>query len=125
MSSHSLYAGIYIITSKSSPINSISGSKLRNAYLGKLVIVGGNPIVPVELPSSSAVQQSFVKSVTNLNMSLLMQYRSRLIFAGKGRLPKRVSSQGAMMAYVARNPYAIGYVSQKPSSSNVKVIKTI
>ena len=123
--STSLHASIYIIVSNKSNISSISTSKLKQAYLGKLVSASGRTLQPVEYASSNPLQKAFTQSIIRLNTSLLMQYRSRLIFSGKGRLPRKVGSQSAMLSVVARSPSAIGFVSKKPSTSAVKVIKTL
>ena len=98
---------------------------LKQAYLGKLVSVSGKTLQPIEYASSNPLQKSFVQKVIQLNTSLLMQYRSRLIFSGKGRLPRKDGSQSGMISTVAKSQNAIGFVSTKPSTSSVKVIKTL
>ena len=120
-------ARIYVIVNKNSSISSISRSTLKRVYLGKTMRFPGSSksFYPVELSARSAVRTEFLRKVMHMKSSLLMQYRSRLIFSGKGRVPISVGSQSSVESIVGRKKNAIGYVSRKPNSSKVKVILTL
>ena len=50
-------------------------------------------------------------------------YWKRLIFTGKGTPPTSFASDEKVVAFVARTPGAIGYVSTKAELKDVKTIK--
>ena len=49
---------------------------------------------------------------------------SKLVFTGKGKPPKEMSGDAAVIAAVSANPDAIGYVSASAVTDAVKVIAT-
>lgn len=120
-------AQLYVVVNNSNPMNSISSGTLKRIYLGKIVQVPGSnsALYPVDLPSRSPAKSEFLEKVMRMKASLLMQYRSRQIFSGKGRLPMTAASNSAVESIVARRSNAIGYMSAAPNSSRVKVILTI
>ncbi len=115
-------AQLYVIVNKSNPLNSISSGSLKRVYLGKIVKIpgSGRSLYPIDLPSRSLAKAEFVKKVMRMKASLLMQYRSRQIFSGKGRIPLTAGSNGAVESTVARRSNAIGYISSAPRSAKVK-----
>lgn len=117
-------AKLYIIVNKDNPMKSIGRDSLKRVYLGKIVSVPGlqKALYPVDLSARSAGRAEFLQKVMKMRASLLMQYRSRQIFSGKGRVPLNAGSQGGVESVVARKSNSIGYVSNPPTSSNVKTL---
>ncbi len=52
----------------------------------------------------------------------LRAYWSKLMFGGKGQLPRELADDAAVKSFVAGNPDAIGYVDGKVLDSSVKVL---
>ena len=46
------------------------------------------------------------------------------MFSGKGKPPQEMASDADVLAYIAANPNAIGYVDANSVDSTVRVIKT-
>jgi len=120
------HAKLYVIVNKNSGISSISRSTLKRVYMGKVIRFPGSnkSFYPIDLSARSSARAEFLRKVMNMKSSLLMQYRSRLIFSGKGRVPISVGSQSSVESIVSRRKNAIGYVSRQPSS-RVKTILTL
>lgn len=125
--SFGINAQLYIVVNKNNPMRSISKGTLKRVYLGKIVSIPGtrSALYPIDLPARSSVKSEFLTKVMRMKASLLMQYRSRQIFSGKGRVPMIAGSNGSVEATVGRRTNAIGYMSSAPRSSKVKVILTI
>lgn len=120
-------AQLYVVINNTNPMNSISSGTLKRIYLGKIVPIPGSntALYPVDLPSRSPAKSEFLEKVMRMKASLLMQYRSRQIFSGKGRIPITAASNSAVESIVARRTNAIGYMSIAPDPTKVKVILTI
>lgn len=71
----------------------------------------GESVKPVDLKSDSAVRKRFSEAVLKRSVSAVRSYWQQRIFSGRDVPPPEVDSDEAVMAYVARYPGAVGYVS--------------
>lgn len=94
----------------------LTRSQVQKLFLGK----GSNELVPVDIKSSNAVSKEFASKVLRKNSAQLKSYWSRLIFTGKGKPPKILASEDAVIKHVRSSRNAIGYVSAaKAGGQNV------
>ena len=115
-----------VIVNSSNP----SGS-LRSAYVSKLFLGKtrrwdhGTVVALVDLSASSSVRAKFSKSVHNKSVRAVKSYWQQMIFSGRGVPPPELHSDAEVVAYVQRNPGAIGYVSSSASLNKVKVVEIL
>ncbi len=55
--------------------------------------------------------------------SSFKSFWKKLVFTGRGKMPKSVADDKAMVAYVASKPGAIGYVSATADITGVKKLE--
>ncbi|MCQ2028214.1 phosphate ABC transporter substrate-binding protein [Stutzerimonas zhaodongensis] len=97
-----------------------SQSDVANIFLGKDKSMKG-----VDQAGWTPAKESFYSAVTSKNESQLKSYWSGLIFTGKGQPLPSVADDAAMVAKVAGEADAIGYVNSAAVNDSVKVLFTL
>lgn len=90
---------------------------VMNIYLGL-----DRSLTPVDLREWADTRTHFYSELIRKNESQLKSYWAALIFTGKGRPPRAVKDQAAMLEQVANNPEAIGYVDSMLVDDSVQVL---
>ena len=114
-----------VIVNKSNPVVSLTKSELARLFLKKAIVwQGGGEVQPVDLGEDSDIRQAFSKQVLGKDISAVKGYWQQLIFTGKGVPPIEKQSESEVLAFVAANRNAIGYVSAGATlGADVKVVK--
>lgn len=97
-----------------------SQSEVANIFLGKDKSLKG-----VDQAGWNPAKEAFYAGVTNKNESQLKSYWSGLIFTGKGQPLPSVADDAAVVARVAAEADAIGYVDSAAVNNSVKVLFTL
>ncbi|TLX55211.1 phosphate ABC transporter substrate-binding protein [Stutzerimonas nosocomialis] len=95
-------------------------SEVANIFLGKDKSFKG-----VDLKDWTPAKEAFYTTVTNKNESQLKSYWSGLVFTGKGQPLPTVADDAAVVARVASETDAIGYVDSAAVNDQVKVLFTL
>jgi hypothetical protein len=97
-----------------------SQSEGANIFLGKDKSMKG-----VDQAGWTPAKEAFYAGVTSKNESQLKSYWSGLIFTGKGQPLPTVADDAAVVAKVAAEADAIGYVDSAAVNGSVKVLFTL
>ncbi|AGA84962.1 hypothetical protein PSCT_00415 [Pseudomonas sp. SCT] len=97
-----------------------SQSEVANIFLGKDKSMKG-----VDQAGWTPAKEAFYAGVTSKNESQLKSYWSGLIFTGKGQPLPTVADDAAVVAKVAAEADAIGYVDSAAVNGSVKVLFTL
>jgi len=97
-----------------------SQSEVANIFLGKDKSMKG-----VDQAGWNPTKEAFYAGVTNKNESQLKSYWSGLIFTGKGQPLPSVADDAAVVAKVAAEADAVGYVDSAAVNDSVKVLFTL
>ena len=102
----------------------IARDAVAQAYLGKAQRWGdGNPIVAVDLSSTSPVRQAFSEAVLSMSVEGVKNHWLRLVMSGERRPPVTKRSDQDVIAFVAAERGGIGYVSEAtPLPDTVRAI---
>lgn len=92
-------------------------SDVMNIFLGL-----DRSLAPVDLAGWTEVRQQFYRELIRKNEDQLKSYWAARIFTGKGRPPRPVADQAAMIELVASDPRAIGYVDSAELDDRVQVL---
>jgi ABC-type phosphate transport system substrate-binding protein len=96
---------------------------VQRIFLGKeKKFSSGKEVLPVNQVPSSATRGSFDSDTLGRSSTQIAAYWSKLVFTGKGIPPKEVDSDAAVIAIIAGNQDAIGYVDSASVSDAVKVV---
>jgi ABC-type phosphate transport system substrate-binding protein len=121
--SHACFADVSIVVNTANG-NAVSDKEISRLFLGKLKkFSGGESATPVNSKSGNTVRADFEQKVLNKSTSQIKAYWSKRVFSGKGKPPKEVDNDAAVIAFVAANTGAIGYVNSASVDETVKVVK--
>jgi len=109
------------------PANSVelTADDVAKLYLGKTnKFPDSSTATAYDQKEGSALRQQFLDAVVGKSESQMKSHWSRLIFTGKGVPPKALDSDAAVVAEVASNPEAIGFVDSGAVTGDVRVAFT-
>jgi len=106
-------AGFKVIANPRVPGTRIPRDTLARVFLGQVSRWGdGSPIEAIDLSSTSNVRQAFSTAVLGMPVEAVRNHWLRLVLSGR-HPPLTRASDAEVIAFVAANPGAIGYVSEK------------
>ncbi len=114
--------GISVIVARSGPELTIDLATLRDIYLKKIVVDrAGHMLVPVNLPSGSALRRAFSLSLLHDTSEGLQDYWNERYFHGV-RPPYVLGSEDAVLRFVSGTEGAIGYVASCRVNASVRPV---
>ncbi|MBT0587353.1 phosphate ABC transporter substrate-binding protein [Alteromonas sp. SM 2104] len=103
--------------------DAIDDKVVKRIFLGKeKKFPGGASATPVNQSADSSVRSQFDESILERSSAQVSAYWSKLVFTGKGVPPTEVANDAAVIAAVAADPTAIGYVDSASVTGDVKAI---
>lgn len=117
------FAGGMVITNKATAISALSKSEVKALFLKKKSSFSdGSKVVVGDQTEDSSIRKEFSKQVIGKKTKKLKLYWSKRVFAGKGTPPKEIGDNSAVIAWVAKTPNSLGYVSDDTATGSVKVL---
>jgi ABC-type phosphate transport system substrate-binding protein len=114
--------GAVVIANPGVPTDSLTANTLKDIYTGKTKYwEDGQAIVIVVLPDQTdgALQQ-----VCGMDTSSFKTFWQRLVFSGRGRLPKKANDMSTLMEMVASTKGAIALAPANAELNGVKKLET-
>jgi ABC-type phosphate transport system substrate-binding protein len=113
-----------VIVNAANPTTALTKVDLARVYLKKMSSwKNGAAVTVVDLGPKSPVRAEFSVSVLGRDVPTMKNYWQQSLFSGRGVPPIEQPSEAQVVAFVAANPGAIGYVSSDTQlSDNVKTI---
>jgi ABC-type phosphate transport system substrate-binding protein len=119
-------AAIVVIVNKANPATTLDTSELRPIFQTRKNSWGhGEDAVPLNLPEDNKLRREFDQAVLGLDAERAARYWKDRKIRGGARPPKQLSNTAAVLAAVAANPGAIGYVNASEANKSVKVVARI
>ncbi len=115
------WAGVVLIANPDVQEGSLSQKDVQQIFLAKKKSLAGGS-VKIATQKNKGVHAEFLESYVKKTPSQFSSYYKKLVFTGKGKPPKAVSDDAAMLSYVASTSGALGYVSDGAANDKVKVI---
>lgn len=109
-------ADVKVVVSPESPVKSLAKRDVARMFLKRTTSwPDGTAVVPVDQSSRSTVRVAFTREILKTEgfekMSAIENYWQQQIFSGRGSPPAIMATDAEVVAFVAANPGAIGYVS--------------
>lgn len=112
-----------VIVHPANKLRTMSREELERIYRKRIPFWSDhNAILPVNLPGSDPLRRAFSTEILRSDEDELVTYWNRQYFQGVAP-PVVLQSSGAVRAYVAATPGAIGYVSLDSVDSSVAVVE--
>ena len=101
-----------VIVNSANPTSALSKEDLARVYLKKLSSwKQGGAVTVVDLGPKSPIRAAFSMDVLGRDVPTMKNYWQQSLFSGRGVPPIEQPSEAQVVAFVAANPGAIGYVS--------------
>lgn len=115
-----------VIVNKSSSVTTLTKDQVSKLFLKKITrFSNGNMAYPVDLFAESFIRKKFSEEILGQSISSVRKYWQKQIFSGRGVPPPEKTNDSEVLAFVQENPGAIGYVSGRTNTSDVKVVTII
>ncbi|HAT29844.1 MAG TPA: hypothetical protein DCW29_03015 [Janthinobacterium sp.] len=114
------HAELVIVVNPQNPASKMFPSQAAQFFLGGSVL-----FTPIEQAEGSAIRAEFYKKVLEKEPSQVQAVWSKLIFTGKGKLPKEFKSSAEVKKAVGANVNAIGYIEKAALDDSVKVVAIV
>ncbi len=112
-----------VIVNSKNPISTITKKELSQIfYKKKKNWPDGQTIEPVDLTASSSVRSEFTNDIHGKSVAAIRNYWQQAAFTGAGIAPLEKVSDDQVIEYIKNHPGAIGYISGKTNSSDIKVL---
>ena len=111
-------ADVVVIVSAQSTTTSLTATQIARIFQGK-----SNTMTPVDIRPPSGTRNEFYRKVVGSDARVRAEW-SKLLFTGKVSAPRELAA-AEVVAAVAANPNAIGYVDKTFVNMTVKVIYTV
>ncbi len=116
-------AQVVVVVGAKSTAAKLNKDQAAALFLGKSFQLPGAGIpVLIDQPESSEARQVFYSKVAEKTPVQVKAIWSRLVFSGKGTIPKEVSNSDEVKKLLNSNPDAIGYIEKSAIDSTVKVL---
>lgn len=123
---HASSAAIAVIAHPEVADVGISMDDLEKIYLGKSrSLPSGTSVTPIDQGDGSALRDTFYEKVTGKDGRAIKSYWSKKMFSGKGKPPKAVEGDSAVIDAVAGTRGSIGYIDGSNLTDRVKVLLII
>jgi ABC-type phosphate transport system substrate-binding protein len=116
----SAMAEMVIVVNPQNPATRMFPKQASQFFLGVSV-----QFTPLEQAENSAIRAEFYKKVLEKEPGQVQAIWSKIVFTGKGRLPKEYKSSADVKKALSENVNAIGYIEKSAVDDSVKVIATI
>ncbi len=101
-----------LIVHPTNPLRAAERTLIADAFLKKATRwPAGEMMRPVDLRADSGVRRRFSESVLKRSVGAVRSYWQQRIFSGRDVPPPELESEDVVVAYVAKYPGAVGYVS--------------
>ena len=116
------HADVLIIANKNVKDSVITKADLKEIFLGKKVQWTDNTKIRFVTLKESDPHKTFLKTYINKSAKQYSNYWRKMVFTGKGKIPKSFATNAAMIKYVSGTSGAIGYIGSSTKPANVKTI---
>ena len=116
-------AGENPIVKQDNPTESVSKKNLKKMLLGKAKKwKNGNKVVLATLAGGDT-HEKFIKAFAGKTAKQFTNYWRKMVFSGKGKMPKSFDSEEDLAAFVADNKGALGYTTAGVVFDGTRVIE--
>ncbi len=116
------YADVLVIANKDVKDTAMTKADLKDIFLGKKVQWTDNTKIRFVTLKESAPHETFVKTYINKSAKQYSNYWRKMVFTGKGKIPKSFATSAEMIEYVSGTSGSIGYIDPGATPANVNTI---
>ena len=115
-------AQVLVIANPGVKTSEVSKGDLRDVFTGNATALpGGGNVVPILLKAGT-VHEEFLQAYIGKNDTAYRAGWRSLVFSGQASMPKSLETDAEVVAFVAHNTGAIGYIGKSTPHEGVKVL---
>ena len=124
---HSAHAGpsakLVVVVAKDSPINNLSTSELKRAFLSDNVVIAGKKLVPFNFGLGTLERIGFDRCVLGMTDEVARRFWVDRKIRGQAEAPRALPSAAVVVKVATTFPGAIGYVRASDLRPEVRAVK--
>jgi ABC-type phosphate transport system substrate-binding protein len=102
---------VVVVANAQGSVGQLTREEVINVFMGRYrKLPDGSAAVPLDLDPDSPVRKAFYRRLLGKSLEEINAYWARLVFAGRTTPPVETAGPADVLARVAENPHAIGYV---------------
>ncbi len=114
---------IYVVVPAQSTVRTLSQQDLLALYTGRArTLPGADVVTPLDQQRDGPARAEFYQALTGMDIARINSYWARLHFTGQVQPPQTVVDNAAVVQRLRTDRTAIGYVTQEPQDSSVRVV---
>ena len=117
--------GVVIIVNKSVAADRINDAALKDIYTGRTTYWADGQSVKLAVLDDQIVDKTdaALEEISGMDTSRFKTFWQRMVFSGRGQMPKEIGDTAALVAYVASTKGAIAIVLADADLKGVKTLK--
>jgi ABC-type phosphate transport system substrate-binding protein len=116
-------AQVAVIAHPSANVAGVSNEELADIYMDKTDrLSDGSRVEPVDQAEGTPTRIKFYNDALGRTERQMKAYWSKRMFTGKGRPPRILDNDEAVLDYISRTPGAIGYIDGGRVDERVKLL---
>lgn len=117
-------AEVVVVVAANSPIRTVSDSEVADIFLGKLArLSDGTRVAALDQAEGTAAREAFYLKFTGKSPAQVKAFWSKVIFTGRGRPPRAVATDAAVVRALREDPAAIGYIDRSSVDSTTRIVR--
>lgn len=116
---------LIVIGNRSVPVSTLTEKEVKMIYLGRQKIWGNGMKVFFVALGDNETSERFFKHYLDKNQGMYKKYWKKQVFSGGGKPPKEFDKEKDLVTYVAETKGAVGYISSKSYTDNVKILSVM
>lgn len=114
---------LVVIVNPASGIDSMTRNEVASVFMARdRKLAPGFTALPLDVAGDSQERKQFYASLVGKTVPQVNAYWARLLFTGRATPPQQVDKAVDVLATVAENKSAIGYVPKSQADARVKVV---
>jgi ABC-type phosphate transport system substrate-binding protein len=119
-------ASFKVVVHPGVPVTSLAARQVSALFLGDVSRWrDGTKVLPVDAAQGSAVREGFSRAIHARGTDAIKNYWLQKIFSGRALPPPERTGDEEVLAYVRKNPGAIGYVAADRPTEGVTVLEVV
>ena len=117
--------GVVVIANESVTVDSISAADLKNIYTGRTTYWPDGQSVKLAVLDDQITDKTDAafEEISGMDASHFKTFWQRMVFSGRGQMPKEIGDTASLVAYVASTKGAIAIVPADAKLTGVKKLE--
>lgn len=123
LAARTLAADFIVIVHAGNALSRMTEQDVKQIFLGKKTTWPNDRTIDIITQEDTDAHAGFTQEILGKTPQQFMIYWKKMLFTGKGLLPRSVKTDAEVKAFISSNPDAIGYISPAALDNSVKKLE--